>query len=739
MKTMKFLKEGLGMMVWLLMWSGLHAQVAINNTGADPDASAMLDIQSNSKGILIPRMTAAERDNIAGGSPPVGLLVFVTDDNQFYYYDGTQWLPFGKNDGDWQVDGSNMYSVPSGNVGIGITTPAAKLHVVGNTLLKSTDALTSRTEIFSDGSQPKYGGLWLSQGSNYAYKWSTLATGYTHGALVLDYIDRTDGNPLYEYILSIKEGKLGIGLYSPQSILHIKTPNDIDGVTLENNNMQVKANVGVNQFTLWNMEPGKSIEILTHQADGTLNDNQLFLSHLGYIGIGTNLPQSVLHIVKDVTDPSDGNSGYVKLSVARDDVYGGGFHFYRSRGTHASPVNVEDNDILTYKAYQGYVNGNYDNSIYQFFRVDGVKDNDIGGWMYYVVVDTLNETHYPFTIRASGKVGINQLNPQFQLDVNGWVRHGKLLSFYSDSADTGYRVWAIFKEGTQYGDGVYIGAAGTTVIGGGESARSIAANYPTNPSHEVLILASDVYSNYEAIKFITSLQDGWDSRVEAMTILGNGNVGIGTTAPTTKLHVEGGKVFVHYNSNTEFAMHIDNRGGYARGLEITGGANTNTPLLHIHSDYANGTDEQGLWVESRGRVGIGTTTPDEKFVVDNGTTIGRYTTSGWTHSSDARFKTNIRPISDALDIVKQLRGVRFEWKNAPEAPSQIGFIAQEVKEILPEVIVGNKEKGYGMAYGNITAVLVEAIKEQQRQIEAQQAQIQQLRDQIQQLRQERSR
>lgn len=66
-----------------------QAQVAINTNGAGPDASAMLDIVSMDSGVLIPRMTAAQRDAIA--NPATGLLVYVSDDNQFYYYDASGW------------------------------------------------------------------------------------------------------------------------------------------------------------------------------------------------------------------------------------------------------------------------------------------------------------------------------------------------------------------------------------------------------------------------------------------------------------------------------------------------------------------------------------------------------------------------------------------------------------------------------------------------------------------------
>ncbi len=65
------------------------AQVAINETGNNPDASAMLDIQSTDKGILIPRMTTAQRTNISNAA--TGLLVFDNDTGGFWFYNGSTW------------------------------------------------------------------------------------------------------------------------------------------------------------------------------------------------------------------------------------------------------------------------------------------------------------------------------------------------------------------------------------------------------------------------------------------------------------------------------------------------------------------------------------------------------------------------------------------------------------------------------------------------------------------------
>ena len=92
------------LLLFFMIYSLSFAQVGINADNSAPDASAMLDIKSTSSGLLIPRMTAADRDNIA--TPATGLTVYVTDDNGFYYFDGTNWVRFQEAGKAWLLAGN---------------------------------------------------------------------------------------------------------------------------------------------------------------------------------------------------------------------------------------------------------------------------------------------------------------------------------------------------------------------------------------------------------------------------------------------------------------------------------------------------------------------------------------------------------------------------------------------------------------------------------------------------------
>jgi len=88
-----------------------------------------------------------------------------------------------------------------------------------------------------------------------------------------------------------------------------------------------------------------------------------------------------------------------------------------------------------------------------------------------------------------------------------------------------------------------------------------------------------------------------------------------------------------------------------------------------------------------------------------------------TAYSDARVKENVHTIENALDKTLQLRGVTYNRTDSEDKSTKVGVIAQEVLEVVPEVVNQDASGMYNVSYGNLTAVLIEAIKEQQKQID----------------------
>ena len=140
-----------------------------------------------------------------------------------------------------------------------------------------------------------------------------------------------------------------------------------------------------------------------------------------------------------------------------------------------------------------------------------------------------------------------------------------------------------------------------------------------------------------------------------------------------------------------------------------------------------------------GSVGIGTTSPGEELdvlgdahvsgniTIDSDlTAAGDVTANAFYYSSDRNLKENICEIPDALDRVLEMEGVSFEWKDSGQ--QSIGLVAQDVEKVFPELVSTNPETGLkSIQYGNLVAVLIEAIKEQQSQIQELQSELESLK------------
>jgi len=121
------------------------------------------------------------------------------------------------------------------------------------------------------------------------------------------------------------------------------------------------------------------------------------------------------------------------------------------------------------------------------------------------------------------------------------------------------------------------------------------------------------------------------------------------------------------------------------------------------------------------KVGIGTTTPSNILTIARG--AGHPLSDSWETFSSRRWKTNVHTLDGALAKVEQLRGVSYDLK--ANGKHEVGVIAEEVGAVVPEVVTWeqNGQDAQSVDYGRLTALLIEATKEQQALIRKQQAQI----------------
>lgn len=183
-----------------------------------------------------------------------------------------------------------------------------------------------------------------------------------------------------------------------------------------------------------------------------------------------------------------------------------------------------------------------------------------------------------------------------------------------------------------------------------------------------------------------------------------GGIGIDTNDPAGQLHI------AKANSGADGFIIESNE--LDRGYLYFA---TNTSLTF---DTFRGSDSRRLPIAMQpngGRVGIGTTTPSEKLEVN-----GNVLANNVGVPSDARYKKNVRPIAGPLGLLSMLNGVRYEFdreahpEKAFDEGDQLGLIAQDVREALPE-LVHESDSGYlSVNYIGVIPVLIEAIKEQNR-------------------------
>jgi len=553
--------------------------VSINSTGAAPDAQSILDVSSTSAGILLPRMTSAQRTGISvANNADHGLVVYDTDTDSYWYWDGAasgSWKEIPNTDG---ITSSLDDAYDNGGAGAGrvITGDEGPVVVSGTQTGNGTGVAL---EI--DGGIQVAEDEWIGIGS-------TIERIEFDGSLNRIDIENAD--------LTMNDGKwIGIDASSPR----IEFEDASGRLNMQNADIEVDngAWIGINASN-------PRIEF-----DDTNDELNILDADLG---VGTTAPDD-----QSLADFRSSSKGilFPRMTTAERDAIG--------QGTNT------DYGLWIY---------NEDTDLYNFWDGDSWEvvpsENSITG-------NTLDESYdeggagVGRTITAdNGAVNIAGTDG---LTINGNVGIGTLTPYTKlrvDAQSNGFNIPLVVRNSASntVGDVVGIGLVNESVDYGNFYKTAVVTERTTGFGVGKLHFLVDDASDANSVTLAES----------RMTILPNGNVGIGVTAPTVKFQVAG-----------------------------------------------------------------------------DATISGKFNSNGIQESSDVRFKKNITPLSDALSNVMRLEGVSYNWKQEefPDrnfgSQKEIGVIAQEIEKIYPE-LVGTDKDGYkSVQYSHLVPVLIEAIKEQQ--------------------------
>ena len=635
--------------------SAFGQAVSINSTGNPPDAQSILDITSTTKGVLLPRVADHTTITPTNGSDN-GLMVFNTTTDTYWYWDASAnaWREIPNTTTIPTVSLDDAY-----NGGIFITADAGAVQITGTTGAISLD-VDQAIRVDEDE--------WIGLGS-------TIERIEFDGSQ--DRIDFEDAD------LTIDDGKwIGIDASSPRIEYTDGAPGilDIDD-----------ANVRVENNTWFGL--GSTTERFVFQG----SDNEVNLMGAEF-GIGTLAPTVELDVNGQIRMRTGATANFIPVGDANG-VMTWTDPATLDATTASNGIYKDVNDIklgtnpLTEATTitQGAFTMDFTTTATDGFSVDGTTFS-VDGANDRIGIGTSAPSHPFHILSAATDIARIQGTTHARLYVDGTDGSEKTVMF----SEGGVSQWQVGMDNTNAGGG---------------SSNDFIVKQTNNGTPEFTVQAA------------------------------SGNVGIGTSVPSQRLQINVDNagfnlpIFVRNTDGTagnEVGIGFVNEaaGNWAKGAIVhERAANFGRGNMHFLLDNtADNSDvtmaDSKMTILGNGNVGIGDINPGTKLAVAGDVTItGKFNSNGIQESSDKRFKKNITPLTKSLDKLKQVEGVSYNWR-VEEFPkrkfgssTEIGLIAQDLEKVFPELVSTDKDGYKSVQYSHLVPVLVEAIKEQQKQIE----------------------
>ncbi|MEM7511449.1 MAG: tail fiber domain-containing protein [Bacteroidota bacterium] len=613
---------------------------------------------------------------------------------------------------------NNTLSVDGGTnrVGIGTNEPLAKLQITGS------DSLTGGLVISNSKDRAQ---TWFpfTNGSNYLTGDTQVGDGHT--------IFRVDDGTTYmEHMRLTGEGSLGVGTTNPLAKIQITGNDDqTGGLMISDENDRARTwlpHMNGSNYLTGNITLGAGHTIF-RVDDGTSYTEHMRLTSEGRLGIGTSNPRSVFQLRNNVGTDSAGLTSFNDFTDYQVLLHQSGSN---SRNSYGLGIEGSTLALNSNRDYDFNIRGADKMTLNLTGLGIGLSGprasldvhRGTGTWGTMALRGTDRVTHFHHSEDEHTYIRGGKSTSNILLNDNGGnVGVGTNRPTYKFQVGGGTNVSASISTTRENGDAtLYLGTPNGSVERAQKTA--IIAEGLRSWSRAKLHFALEGTSGDNSSAANADISDA------KMTIQYNGNVGIGTTAPASKFQVRGNvdsQRLASFTSRENRNLHL---------IAPVGGA---APFIFYTN---NGFDFQTdgfsrITVRDNGRVGINTNAPTQNLSVNG--SAGKPGGGAWATFSDARVKENIRPFTDGLTEVLQIQPKSFSYNGkggyAKDGKTYYGIIAQEIQQIAPYMVeeIGTEDFPDQLSYDGTALVymLVNAIKEQQAEMDSQQQQIQALQTQ----------